>query len=228
MATTSATVTNLRIEGQALAFTLEVVGDAGGYAEVMMIIYDAAGTERQNNELGKMEAGQSWDAMLDLPAATLDDGDYGAWVFVFPATADDQAGDAVEQGISFIVARNYIYPSNERPDTRTLSEPPTLSPLRLEGTWIVFDMKNNDTYDVSVSHELTIGIKDSGDVQRFQGEELLRASATHQGHYLLPDNLADGRYLAMVSVQKEGSDLPAAELAEIQVDGTVLTLMPAT
>lgn len=228
MATTSATIDNLRIEGQSLAFTLSVVGDAGGYADVMTIVYDAAGGERANKEHGRLDAGQSWDAYLDLPAATLDDGDYGAWVFAFAVTADDKSGDSAQQGISFLVARNYIYPSNERPDTPTFSEPPTLSPLRLEGTWIVFDMKNNEEYDVSVVHELSIGIKDSGDAQWFQGEELLRASATHQGHYLLPDNLVDGRYLAMVAVRKEGSDLSAAEVTEIQVDGTVLTLMPAT
>ena len=229
MATVSATITNLRIEGQALAFTLAVAGNEGDYAEAIMVVYDAAGSERERTELGKMAAGQSWDATLDLPAATLEDGDYGAWIFATTTTADDQFGAGAEQGISFLAGRNHIYPSTEQVDKRSFTTPPTLSPLRLEGTWIVFDMTNHETYDVEASHELSIGIQESGDPQTFHGQELLRAGATQQGHYLLPENLADGRYLAVVTIQNEGSEYvgPPA-VANLQVDGTVITVLPSS
>lgn len=230
MATVSATITNLRIEGQALAFTLAVDGNEGDYAEAMMVVYDAAGTERERTELGRMAAGQSWDATLDLPAATLEDGDYGAWIFASTTTAaDNQFGTGAEQGVSFLVGRNHIYPSTEHADKRTFTTPPTLSPLRLEGTWIVFDMTSHETYDVEVYHEFAIGIQESGDLQTFHGEELLRAGATQQGHYLLPDNLADGRYLAVVTIQNEGSEYVAPPaVANLQVDGTVITVLPSS
>ncbi len=229
MATLSATITNLRIEGQALAFTLAVDGNEGDYAESIMVVYDAAGSERERTDLGKMAAGQSWDAVLDLPAATLDDGDYGAWIFTTTVTADNEFGTGAEQGVSFLVGRNHIYPSTEHVDKRTFTTPPTLSPLRLEGTWIVFDMTSLETYDVEVYHEFSIGIQESGDLQTFHGEELLRAGATQQGHYLLPDNLADGRYMAVVTIQNEGSEYvgPPA-VANLQVDGTVITVLPSS
>lgn len=227
MATASASITNLRIEGQALAFTLAVDGDEGGFAEAMLIVYDASGNERERTDLGKMATGQSWDAVLDLPAATLDDGDYGAWVYATATTADNQFGTGAEQGVSFLVGRNHVYPSTEHADKRTFTAPPTLSTLRLEGTWMVFDMTSHETYDVEVFHEFAIGIQDSGDFQIFHGEELLRAGATQQGHYLLPDNLADGRYLAIVTIQNEGSDYVAPAVSGLQVDGGVITVLAA-
>jgi hypothetical protein len=226
MATASATITNLRIEGQALAFTLAVDGNEGDYADAMMIIYDAAGNERERTDLGKMTAGQSWDAVLDLPAATLDDGDYGAWVYVSTTTADDHFGDGAEQGVSFLVGRNHIYPSTEQPDARPFTTPPTLSPLRLEGSWLVFDMTSHETFDVEVFHQFAIGLQDSGEQQTFHGQELLRAGATQQGHYLLPDNLADGRYVAIVTIQNAGSDFIEPAVSGLQVDGTVVTVVP--
>ncbi len=226
MATVDATITNLRLEGQALAFTLAVTGDEGGQAWAMMMVYDAAGTERGQTELGTMSAGQSWDALLDLPVSNLDDGDYGAWVYVTTSTADGDGGPSVEQGISFLVGRGHVYPSGEQADKRTFQIPPTLSPLRLEGTWIVFDMTNNDGSDLEVSHQFTISLDDADYIETFRGEELLRAGATQQGHYLLPDNLADGKYTTWVTAQYQGSDLPDAAIMNIQVDGGVITVIP--
>jgi hypothetical protein len=224
MATASATITNLRIEGQALAFTLAVDGNEGDFVDAMTIVYDAAGNERERTELGTVAAGQSWDALLDLPAATLDDGDYGAWVYA-SMTSSDNLGRGAEAGVSFLVGRNHIYPSTEHADKRTFTTPPTLSTLRLEGSWIVFDMTSHETFDVEVYHEFGIGIEDSGDQQLFHGTELLRAGATQQGHYLLPENLADGRYLAVVTIQNEGSDYIAPAISSLQVDGGVFTVV---
>ncbi|MEP7048692.1 MAG: hypothetical protein ABI949_18525 [Ilumatobacteraceae bacterium] len=227
MATASATITNLRIDGQTLAFTLAVTGDQGGHAELTMLVYDAAGNERERSDLGRMAVGETWEAALDLPAGSLDDGDYGAWIYAATKTADDEFGQSAEQGVSFLVGRNHIYPSSEHVDQRTSTTPPTLSPLRLEGTWIVFDMTSNETYDVEILHEFGIGIVGSGEQQVFHGTELLRAGATQQAHYLLPDDLADGRYLAVVTIQNEGSDLVAPAVAGLQVDGSVITVVPA-
>ena len=60
----------------------------------------------------------------------------------------------------------------------------------------------------------------------FHGTELLRAGASQQAHYLLPDNLADGRYLAIVTIQNEGSDYVAPAVSGLQIDGGVITVIP--
>ena len=153
-----------------------------------MVVYDAAGTDRQRTELGTMASGQSWQASLDLPASTLDDGDYGVWVFVTAGTAHNMAGPAVQEGVGFLIGRGRVYPSREQVDQRTFTTPPTLSPLRLEGSWIVFDMTNHETFDIEVSHEFAISLEGSVDPQKFRGLELVRAEATQHGHYLLPDH----------------------------------------
>lgn len=221
----SATITNLRIADQALAFTLTVTGDAGGFAEPMMYVYDAAGSERERTNLGRMEVGQTWEALLDLPATTVGDGDFGAWIDVLTTAADGQMGPLAREGIGFLVGRGRVYPSREHVDDRTFDTPPTLSPLRLEGTWIVFDMTSTAQHDVEVIHQLAVGIENSGNFQSFHGQELLRAGATQQAHYLLPDQLADGKYIVSVTAKNEGSDFPAAGYAEFQVNGGVITLL---
>ena len=193
-----------------------------------MVVYDAAGTDRQRTELGTMASGQSWQASLDLPASTLDDGDYGVWVFVTAGTAHNMAGPAVQEGVGFLIGRGRVYPSREHVDQRTFTTPPTLSPLRLEGSWIVFDMTNHETFDIEVSHEFAISLEGSVDPQKFRGLELVRAEATQHGHYLLPDHLAGGRYLVSVTLQNEGSDLVDPASANIQVDGDVITLVCPT
>jgi hypothetical protein len=224
MATIAATITNLRIENQGLAFSIGVTGDAGGQAAATMMVYDAAGTERERTDLGTMAAGESWDATLDLPGATLGDGDYGAWVYIGTTAADGQPGPVAQEGISFLVGRGQIYPSREHADKRQFTTPPTLSGIRLEGSWVVFDMTNHDTSDLEVFHQFAIGVVNSGDQQLFHGQELVRAGATQQGHYLLPDGLADGAYLAIVTVQNEGSDFVAPAVMELRVDGNVFTV----
>ena len=229
MANVAATLSNLRIEDQTLAFDLSVTGDVGGYGETTMIVYDAAGTERQRTDLGSMSVGEIWEAHLDLPGSTLGDGDYGAWVYVVTVAADEQDGPAIEQGVSFLVGRGRIYPSREAADRRTFTTPPTLSGLRLDGTWVVFDMTNHEAFDIEVFHELSISPAELYDnYQTFHGQELVRAGATQQGHYLLPDHLADGRYDVLVTIQNEGSDLIEPAIALIQVDGNVVTTVSAT
>jgi hypothetical protein len=140
--------------------------------------------------------------------------------------ADGQDGPNAEQGISFLVGRGHVYPSGEQADKRTFTTPPTLSNLRLEGSWIVFDMTNHDGSDLEVFHQLAIRLESSADFQMFHGQELVRAGATQQGHYLLPDNLADGRYVVIVTVQNEGSDYVLPATSGIHVDGDVITAIP--
>ena len=56
----------------------------------------------------------------------------------------------------------------------------------------------------------------------------MRAGATQQGHYLLPENLADGKYIVAVTIQNEDSDYIAPTMAALQVDGTVVTVIPTS
>ena len=225
MANVTARIINLRIDDQALAFTLEVGGDPGADVYSSMVIYDAAGTDLQRTELGTMASGESWQASLDLAASTLVDGDYGVWVFVIAGADHDMAGPAVQEGVGFLIGRGRVYPSREHVDQRTFATPPTLSPIRLEGSWIVFDMSNHETTDLEVSHEFSISAEDSFDSQKFHGIELVRAGATQQAHYLLPENLAGGRYLLSVTISNEGSDYTDLAWAKIQVDGDVITFV---
>jgi hypothetical protein len=225
MATVAATLTNVRIDDQSIAFTLDVSGDPGGTASAYLFIYDAAGTERERTELGSMSVGQTWEAHLDLPVSKLEDGDYGAWVDVLTKAADGQDGTFAREGVAFLVGRGRVYPSHEHVDQRSFDDPPTLSPLRLEGSWLVFDMTSTAKHDVEVLHRMAIAIAESGNAQEFHGQELLRAGATQQAHYLLPEHLEDGRYVVAVSAQNEGSDYPSVGVLELQVSGGVVTVI---
>jgi hypothetical protein len=222
MATPSATIADLRIDDQAVAFSVTVDGPEGSKGKGDLIIYDAAGTERSRTDLGELTAGQKWDAWMELPVQSLGDGDYAAWVFVVTDGPDGTFGTNDEKGISFLVGRGRVYPSHEGTPKREITEPPALSPLRLEGSWVVFDMTNSQAYDVPVTHTFMIG-QENGRFQEFHGTELLQAKATQQGHYLLPADLADGKYLATVGVQVEGSDFPSVGLTYILVDRGVFT-----
>src|SRR5258706_2358120 len=218
MATAAATITNLRIDDQQLTFTLTVTGDPGGTASVYTFVYDAAGSERQRSDLGSMNVGDTWEAHLDLPVGHLEDGDYGAWVDVLTTAADGLDGTNAKEGVAFLVGRGRVYPSHEHVDQRAFQDPPTLSPLRLEGTWVVFDMTSTAPHDVEVAHRMSVGIADSGNVQEFHGQELLRAGATQQAHYLLPEHLDDGRHVVVVTAQNQGSDYPAVGVLEFQAN----------
>jgi hypothetical protein len=221
----AATISNLRVDGQAITCSISVTGDPGGLGEAYMMVYDAAGTEQQRSELGSIAAGQTWDAHLDLPHG-LADGDYGAWVHVLTQDANGTYGQTAEEGVSFLVGRGQIFPSREQADKPSTADPPKISALRLEGSWLVFDMTNAEHFDIEVTHKYSIGVVDSGSFQTFHGQELLRAGHTQQAHYLLPDQLADGRYLIVVEVSVEGSMAMAPEIAEIQVNGGVMTMVP--
>lgn len=227
MATVNATITDMRIDDQALVLHIAIDGDPGGFAQPMMFIYDAAGTELTRNLLGPMTTGQKWDARLDMAVATLHDGDYAVWVQIETATADEQAGPVVQQGISFLVGGGRIHPSREHVDERRAANPPTVSPLRLEGNWVVFDMTNHEAFDVGAAHDLAFSLVGTANVHRFKGQELLRAGATQQGHYLLPADLADGHYEGFVHVRREGSDDSAMSHIEFQVEGTTITQLPS-
>src|SRR6185312_3868601 len=156
-------------------------------------------------DLGKTEAGQTWDLQLDVGGGGLQDGDYGAWIYVALNPADGSIGGVVEQGVSFLVGRGAVYPSREVADRRHFDSPVEPSNLRLEGSWIVFDMKNTARFDVEVAHSLVI-VNDATTPHSANGEELVRAGATQQGHYLLPESMTDGRYFVAVVVQAQGSD----------------------
>jgi hypothetical protein len=225
VANVSATISDLKIQDQQLLGRVSVVGDSGGYGDALMVVYDAGGTERHRTDLGKLEAGQQWDLTLDVLGGGLEDGDYGAWIYLSLTAADSSAGRGVEQGVSFLVGRGEVYPSREAADRRHFENPVEPSNLRLEGSWIVFDMKNTAGFDVEVAHSLQIA-NDTTTPHRANGEELVRAGATQQGHYLLPDQMADGRYDVSVVVQAQGSDLQLPVAISIDLNQGVVTVAP--
>lgn len=225
MATPTTTVSGLRIEDQSVAFTISIDGPADIKAGGAMIIYDATGVERARTDLGELGPSPQWDVQLDVPVAALGDGDFTAWVLVVTETADGHTGGTAEAGVSFLVGRGRVYPSREQAVAQEMTVPPTISPLRLEGSWVVFDMTNNEAYDVAVTHELSLG-QEGGEFQQLRGQELLHAHATQQGHHLLPDGLADGTYEVFVMLHRDGSAIPNVATARILVDGGVLTMVP--
>ena len=223
MAQLSATISDLRIHDQQLLGRISVDGASGGYGEATLVVYDAGGTERHRTDLGKMQAGQPWDLQLDVEGGGLEDGDYAAWIWVVLHPADGSFGDVVEKGVSFLVGRGEVYPSREAVDKRRFDNTVEASTVRLEGSWIVFDMKNNAKYDVEVTHSFAI-INEGTTPHTANGEELLRAGATQQGHYLLPEQMADGRYLISVVVQPQGSDAQNLIGIYVDVDAGVVTV----
>ena len=225
MARLSATISDLRIQDQQLLGRISVEGDPGGSGSALLVVYDAGGTERHRTDLGKMEAGRPWDLQLDVEGRGLEDGDYGAWIYVMLTPADDSIGDVVEQGVSFLVGRGEVYPSREAVDRRHFDSPVEPANLRLEGSWIVFDMKNTARFDVEVAHSLVI-VNDTTTPHTANGEELVRAGATQQGHYLLPERMADGRYFVAVVVQAQGSDAQQPIGINIDVNQGVVTVAP--
>ena len=222
----SATISDLKIQDQRLWGRISVVGDPGSFGQTTLVVYDASGTERHRSDLGRMDAGQPWDLQLDIEGTRgLEDGDYAAWLWVYLTHADGSSGDVVEQGVSFLVGRGEVYPSGEAVANRDFERPVEPSNLRLEGSWIVFDMKNNAKFDVSVTHSFAI-VGDTGAVHTANGEELVQAGATQQGHYLMPEQIADGRYFVTVVVQAQGSDLELPIGINIDVDQGVVTVVP--
>jgi hypothetical protein len=221
----SATINDLKIQDQQLLGRVNVEGDSGGYGDALMVVYDAGGTERHRTDLGKLEAGQQWDLTLDVLGGGLEDGDYGAWIYLLLTTADGSAGVAAQQGVSFLVGRGEVYPSGEAADRRHFDNLVEPSNLRLEGSWIVFDMKNTARFDVEVAHSLAI-LNDATTPHKANGEELVRAGATQQGHYLLPEQMADGRYFVSVVVQAQGSDMQLPVGINIDLNQGVVTVAP--
>jgi hypothetical protein len=221
----SATISELRIEEQGVAFRVTVDGPEGTTGKGTIIVYDALGVERSRTDLSDLSAGQSWDSWYELRGEKLGDGDFTAWVIVVADTVDGSFGKTDEKGVSFMVGRGRVYPSQEVAHAIEHATPPTISPLRLEGSWVVFDMTNPEAYDVTVAHELMIG-QEGGTFQTLKGTELLQANATQQAHYLLPADLVDGKYLIAVSVTVAGSYFPNLALAYILVDSGVITVVP--
>ena len=224
MAGVTGTMSELRIENQQLHGTISVVGDPGVSGFAMLVVYDAGGTERFRSELGKIDVGQAWDLHLDVEGGSLEDGDYGAWIFLTLMDTDGSPVENVERGVSFLVGRGEVYPSREAVDERQDDSPVAPSNLKIEGSWIVFDMTNPKRYDVEVAHQLSI-FKEIDEVHTARGEELVRAGATQQGHYMVPERMADGRYVVTVNVQAQGSDALIPIEITIDVDQGVVTVV---
>lgn len=212
-----------------MTFTVESSGDTAVQLLLYLGVYDAAGTDRQQNDLGSIVPGQTWTGEIDLPAASLEDGDYGAWLSVYLYDESDWDADdkpLAQQGVSFLVGHGRVYASTERAVAPTTAAPPKISALRLNGSWIVFDMTNSEQFDIEVNHELKVYDANGGEVHRANGRELVQPGATQQGHYLLPEGWGDGRYMILVLVSRAGSEEPIVGSMWIEVAGAVMTEVP--
>jgi hypothetical protein len=225
----TASISDLRIKDGMVAFAIESTGDANVKISLFMTVYDDSGTYRGQSDLGTIDPGESWMAEVDLPVTGLDDGDYNAWVYAYLYDEADFSSEdqpLAQQGVSFLIGRGRVFASTERASAPGTAVPPRLANVHLNGTWVVFDMINGETYDVATHHELALYDSASNEVHKAHGEELLRPGATQQGHYLLPEGLADGRYSAVVSLSREGSEEPFTGGVGIEVAGTSMTEVP--
>lgn len=226
-------ITELRVAGQAAEFAVQFGGDPTAKAMTWIEIYDSTESLVKHEVLYEAPLSQAnaHGGSYDLPAAQLDDGDYTVWLRCQLQAADGADGmpgmllkDA-SAGVSFLVGRHHVYPSGEQAHERDGTTSVELANLRLEGTWVVFDMVNSAAHDVSVDHEL--GVWDgSSYVHNATGRELVNQKATQQGHHLLPEQLADGTYSIQVTAQVEGAN--GIRFAEIDVEsyGGALTVVP--
>ena len=72
------------------------------------------------------------------------------------------------------MAQGHVYPSHERAVALTPMNAPQLTAVRLEGTWVVFEMTNDESFDIEVLHELRLEPPNGGDARVFEGKEVLR------------------------------------------------------
>lgn len=232
----SVAIDHIEIKDQQVSYAISFAGTttdaAKPAAAVSVKVYDASGTERWNHDEqvadGFLGTPQQWETALPTD---LEDGDYAAWVW---AWLWDDAGDdltlgpddqkTASQGVSFLVGRGRIYASTEAVAARNGGDEIEVGDPRLQGTWVITDVKNKATYDVPTAHSLIVFV--DADQLEVKGEELVQAGATQQLNHLLPDDLPDGNHPAMVSVRPEGSDVDLMKTLRIEKHGDVVALVP--
>ena len=234
MADPTITISDLRVDGQAAVFTIDFTGAPELEAESYLKIYDAATQVRKEEELYRAHLSDvhqhsgSWD----LPADELEDGDFTAWIEAYLWERDAEGGRAVaneRKGVSFLVARGQVYPSTEAAPPIDARNVIMIENVRLEGTWVVFDLVNSADHDVTVEHSILFGRPaEDENFQEMKGREVVNGKATQSAHYLLPEDLADGKYTVYANSQIHGASGGLTDGLDFVAHDGILTVVPET
>ena len=233
MADPTVSITDLRIDGQAVVFIVDFTGDPEVVAASDLYIYDATHDLKKYDELGKWPLSQvhQHTGHYEITAKDLPDGDYAAWIKSYltvddPATGVPTYPAEETKGVSFLVGRGRVYASSEEAHAEDEGNAVVhLSNLRLNGTWVEFDMENKATHDVSVDHGIMLH-KPDGSIQEIEGREIVNASATQAAHHLLPEALPDGSYAVTATASVEGRK--ALDMADLkfEIHDGAITVVP--
>ena len=234
MADPAINIEQLVLNDQAATVKVVFTGPPDATGTSTLAIYDASQVEKWSLELYSEVLGTIWqhEANIDLPIGDLADGDYGLWVTATlngPVPVDGYAGEPLAdkaEGVSFLVGRGRAYRSGEAVHPLETGEfPVVIDAVRLEGTWVVIDMKNSAGHDVPVRHSISLMLNGT-EVHTARGEELVNANVTQQAHHLLPESLADGSYLLVSIVQVEGVATASEVMTWFEVHDGAITVTP--
>jgi hypothetical protein len=233
MADPTISITDLRVDGQAVVFTIDFTGAPELEAESYLRIYDSSTEMKKEQELyrGPLNDVHQHSGTYDLPAGELGDGDFAVWVeaHLWERDPESRSGMSVAhetKGVSFLVGRGRVYPSTEAAPAIDAENVITIENLRLEGTWVVFDLVNSADHDVSVDHSIHFGLSEEDEFQEMKGREVVNAKATQSAHYLLPEALPDGSYTVVANSQIEGAYGDDSDSLDFQAHGGALTVVP--
>jgi hypothetical protein len=226
-------ITEFRIDGQTVVFSIDFTGPPDAIAESNMYVYDATSELKKYDELWKGPISESHQhaGHYDLPASTLPDGDYAVWIRAWVSTHDASSGlDMVAtegtEGLSFLVGRHHVYASAEEAHADDPGKVKvSIAHLRLEGTWVIFDLVNAAAYDVSVDHSIGV-YRDGSSFHNAAGRELVNGNTTQSAHHLLPEEIPDGSYSVSAYVQVEGAQEQTFEELQFQAHDGALTVIP--
>ena len=99
--------------------------------------------------------------------------------------------------------------------------------MRLEGTWVVFDLVNSAEHDVTVEHSILFGRPaEEDEFKEMKGREVVNGKATQSAHHLLPDALPDGSYTVYANSRIDGARGEYTVGLEFQAQGGALTVVP--
>jgi hypothetical protein len=235
MADPTISISDLRIDGQSVVFTIDFTGAPELEATSHLRIYDSSSEMKKEEELYRAPLSDvhQHSGTYDLPAGTLGDGDFTVWVEanLWERDPESRSGMSVadaSKGVSFLVGRGRVYPSSEAAPAIDAETVITIENLRLEGTWVVFDLVNSADHDVSVDHLIRFGLTEEDELQEMKGREVVNTKATQAAHYLLPEALPDGSYSVYAHAQVEGARGEDLARLDFLAHGGSLTVVPGS
>jgi hypothetical protein len=225
----TAEILDLSVEGGTLLYQTRVTGPADLTVDMIFTVYDADGVERWRQEYawGTDPFAREMNTQIEWPVGTFADStDYGAWLHIWVKDASQTVVASAEKGVAFMTGRGMAYASTEAPPQESSKDAMRvlIQNTRLEGSWVVFDMYNNASHDLEVTHILEVTVSDTDELlAKTSGDELVRAGATQQAHHLLPETLANGRYTLMplLDIHGTGAPWPGDAIGILVEDGVI-------